>query len=1680
MAKLLSGTRIYGTGTVDSQLFVNGNTAATSTTTGALQVVGGAGIGGDLWLGGGSVNIVATNTNLIMGNSSLTSTGTSNIVLGRNLAGDAATIKTYASTTTNLRIFNGIAGYHFDLASFATNGWGPAGTNNGARIRIDGATGDVKILNTTSATAVGTGALQVSGGASVSGNLYVGGTINANVVGITSTATNVSGGTTGQIHYQSAPGVTQFAGPGTSGQILISAGTTSTGPVFTNASGIQVGYTTNVLNGTVGQILFQSNTSTTSFAGPGAAGQLLVSAGTTSTGPVFTNTSSIQVGYATNISGGSIGAILYQSNVNVTSMLAATTSGYILQTNGVGVAPSWSNVANISAGAASKLSPGRNINGTLFDGTVDIAPTEWYHSTRDFTLGTLITTSIDYSVVNGDPFILQIRGNSYGSLIPFDIQIQGYIYNSTIINTGGYSVGPSFPVIAMNVGGALCFWFARQAYWQGFNVHVYTAYGPRAINKIVSITNVVQPAGGTKLVTITPAQVLRSDNIGSYTAGPAALTSTYVGFGSADGTLTGSTNLTWDGTKLSINSGALGTGAGTQIVSQRFTVTDTNTDNLEISNVRGTAGADWQYAGWRLQQKVDSTWMGYIQFNGTPNGLNNGGISFGSGTTTTNANSVLERVRINGIGNVGIGTASPNANLEVSSATGSLTPVPTEIRISTTTLGSDWSTTLPWGRLGYYSADLSTFGPKMMASIDVIANATSGGAASLIFNTVDSTAGALTERMRITNTGKVGIGTTDPTAHLSLIDEDGGQAMLQVRNYSTSATGVFDGTYSVELRSVTTGGITHGTRIHLHENNNDRRTLDVSDYNGIIASFVNGKVGIGTTLPQSLLNTTSTGQVQIGTASWPTSFLGKINARTIIGNEGILVIWNDAAAAAGNEAALYIGPKGNGTNGSTIIAGGSIKGISESSITNNGALTFGTNGGGGNNERMRITSAGAIAFSGATNYGTANQILQSNGNAAPTWVNASSIITGSASLTSTYVGFGSSGNTLTGNSNLTWDGKTLYVNGRLQNASGLKTYSVTTTSQGNVNAVYEIMKVSRDSANWSTNTSYEITVRSSYYTSGGYTKWLLSYGYGDVGTLVCTYAGGGGGMLRVYLGLEVSINANCQYKPVFVDLPPYMACTVEVRYNTTEVAAVGSINSSGQVFFSNIMTTSGGTGAYYSGATNLVPNGGNVAIGNGVTAGSARLHVVATAATSIGGVPSGTTAIMDSNTNNYLLFRNTVDNGTYSGIVMQDNNIGGFVVFGNANGGGDQIYVAGYGGGQLQYGSADNVSPSARTTALAWNSNGAISFNGTSNYGTSGQVLLSNGNAAPTWGAGYGIPQNSQSNDYTTVLSDAGKHIYHPVGAPLATYTISGNSSVNYPIGTTLTFVNFSSNYIFLTSTDTLYLSTSSQTGAKLISTGGWVTALKITSTAWVISGTNLTPAVIPGNSGILTSGNSYTLPISAGTFINVLVVAGGGGGGGGSGRTFASGYYTGGGGGGAGGNAYRFTIPVALQGTVNYTIGAGGAGGSQRDGIFSGGSNGSAGGNSSVTLNSVVQCSASGGNFGYVSPSGTPGGAGTATTGSIIRTPTAGYAAGNNTVGGLGANGYVINTTVGLGLNSIFTYGAAGTASNENSGVYSTSGTVRGAGGTGGGCAQSDVYNYNNMFSTAGTSGAVFIWWGY
>lgn len=105
------------------------------------------------------------------------------------------------------------------------------------------------------------------------------------------------------------------------------------------------------------------------------------------------------------------------------------------------------------------------------------------------------------------------------------------------------------------------------------------------------------------------------------------------------------------------------------------------------------------------------------------------------------------------------------------------------------------------------------------------------------------------------------------------------------------------------------------------------------------------------------------------------------------------------------------------------------------------------------------------------------------------------------------------------------------------------------------------------------------------------------------------------------------------------------------------------------------------------------------------------------------------------------------------------------------------------------------------------------------------------------------IPQNSQSAAYTAVLADSGKHIYHPSADTTArTWTIPANASVAYPIGTAITFVNDTSagTLTIAITTDTMVLAGAGTTGSRTLAANWIATAVKVTSTRWIISGTNL------------------------------------------------------------------------------------------------------------------------------------------------------------------------------------------------------------------------------------------------
>jgi hypothetical protein len=147
-------------------------------------------------------------------------------------------------------------------------------------------------------------------------------------------------------------------------------------------------------------------------------------------------------------------------------------------------------------------------------------------------------------------------------------------------------------------------------------------------------------------------------------------------------------------------------------------------------------------------------------------------------------------------------------------------------------------------------------------------------------------------------------------------------------------------------------------------------------------------------------------------------------------------------------------------------------------------------------------------------------------------------------------------------------------------------------------------------------------------------------------------------------------------------------------------------------------------------------------------------------------------------------------------------------------------------------------------TALGVNTGSAgavVLFDGA--LGTPSSGTLSSCTVDGTDAVGFrNTPVNSQSADYTLVLADSGKTILHPVADDNArTFTIPANSSVAYPVGTVISFVNLQNTVTIAITTDTMYLANDGDTGDRTLAEYGMASAMKVASTTWIISGSGLT-----------------------------------------------------------------------------------------------------------------------------------------------------------------------------------------------------------------------------------------------
>jgi hypothetical protein len=251
-------------------------TNSNSSGTGALQVTGGVGVGGSLFVydrlyadklivnGTPGVNgqvLVSDGTNILWksindgpfttGFTSLgdvvinsptpsTSTSTGALIindgggLGVSGAVNIGSLSTATSSTGALRVAGGVSiGENLYVAGeiFSSKLTIQLTTVTTTQITTDDV---IRTQNTTASTGTTTGALVIAGGVGIGGTVYLGsdlnvaGTINATIAGVATSATNITGGTAGAIVYQEAVGSRGFIGIGPADSFLRSNGTTAT------------------------------------------------------------------------------------------------------------------------------------------------------------------------------------------------------------------------------------------------------------------------------------------------------------------------------------------------------------------------------------------------------------------------------------------------------------------------------------------------------------------------------------------------------------------------------------------------------------------------------------------------------------------------------------------------------------------------------------------------------------------------------------------------------------------------------------------------------------------------------------------------------------------------------------------------------------------------------------------------------------------------------------------------------------------------------------------------------------------------------------------------------------------------------------------------------------------------------------------------------------------------------------------------------------------------------------------------------------------------------------------------------------------------------------------------------------------------------------------------------------
>jgi hypothetical protein len=266
------------------------------------------------------------------------------------------------------------------------------------------------------------------------------------------------------------------------------------------------------------------------------------------------------------------------------------------------------------------------------------------------------------------------------------------------------------------------------------------------------------------------------------------------------------------------------TGVGQDFVSVRYNSGGTYSQAINIVDSNSSASG----AAYLVLRKSDDTYIGNIRRSSTDNAIYIGGNSYlALGSSDT------ERVRIDGSGNLGIGTTSINAKLDVLQSSTSNNQFKVYSNDGTAQLRT-YSTSDGYGLIinQYYAVA----GSPYLRSADFVASTGDVSSTMMRFFTKDYSSNPA-ERVRITSDGNVGIGTSSPAYKL---DVAGSIYSSNYFSVLTAATyGPSDNSAAMQVFGSTgSGGLTNTIKF---VTGGSERARIASD----------GNVGIGTNNPFS-------------------------------------------------------------------------------------------------------------------------------------------------------------------------------------------------------------------------------------------------------------------------------------------------------------------------------------------------------------------------------------------------------------------------------------------------------------------------------------------------------------------------------------------------------------------------------------------------------------------------------------------------------------------------------------------------------------------------------------------------------------------------------------------------------------------------------------------------------------